>query len=252
MSAIQSNLAARNVRLARRKWGPMTPIAASALRAYSNEFGFSVALGDVLPIDNAWYATFSGLLRLARRNHCAGIESTVISELCDPASDRYVFKATVFTSRSCKGFSAFGDADLTNTPLQFRGAVMRTAETRSTCRALRRAYGVAICAVEEVGSLPREAESSREPKKLAQPANGNGSRPVRDRLCQVIRQHSLDPELVKNYAANFCGTKTLREATRAQVENFVEHLADWAEKDRNALLCQLNSYLPCKEKGGTA
>ena len=28
----------------------------------------------------------------------------------------------------------------------------------------------------------------------------------------------------------------------AQVENFVQQLADWAEKDRNALVCQLNSY----------
>ena len=33
-----------------------------------------------------------------------------------------------------------------------------------------------------------------------------------------------------------------------QIENFVVHLADWAEKDRNALLCQLNSYLPREEK----
>jgi hypothetical protein len=49
--------------------------------------------------------------------------------------------------------------------------------------------------------------------------------------------------LVKAYAIDFCGTKTLREATRKQVETFVEHLADWAEKDRNALLCQLNSYV---------
>jgi hypothetical protein len=45
----------------------------------------------------------------------------------------------------------------------------------------------------------------------------------------------------------FCGVKALREATREQVENFVAHLADWAEKDRNALLCQLNSYLSSKE-----
>jgi len=52
---------------------------------------------------------------------------------------------------------------------------------------------------------------------------------------------------VKSYAVDFCGTKTLREATREQVENFVAHLADWAEKDRNTLLCQLNSYLPTKE-----
>jgi hypothetical protein len=34
----------------------------------------------------------------------------------------------------------------------------------------------------------------------------------------------------------------LREATREQVESFVVHLGNWAEKDRNALLCQLNSY----------
>jgi len=52
---------------------------------------------------------------------------------------------------------------------------------------------------------------------------------------------------VKSYAADFCGTQTLREATREQVENFVQHLADGAEKDRNALLCQLNSYMPAKE-----
>ena len=85
-------------------------------------------------------------------------------------------------------------------------------------------------------------------KKLPpQPANGNyGSPKVRDRLCQLIRQHKLDPELVKAYAVDFCRTRTLREATREQVENFVSHLADWAEKDPNALLCQLNSYLPVK------
>ncbi len=70
----------------------------------------------------------------------------------------------------------------------------------------------------------------------------------RDRLCQIIRQHKLDPELVKAYAVDFCGTKTLREATREQVENFVQQLADWAEKDRNALLCQLNSYSHPKQE----
>ncbi|MGA2539617.1 MAG: hypothetical protein ABSF53_26655, partial [Terracidiphilus sp.] len=69
----------------------------------------------------------------------------------------------------------------------------------------------------------------------------------RDRLCQLIRQHQLDSNLVKAYATDFCSVKALRDATRDQVENFVKHLADWAEKDRNALLCQLNSYLGQKE-----
>ncbi len=49
------------------------------------------------------------------------------------------------------------------------------------------------------------------------------------------------PVLVKAYAFEFCGAKALREATREQVENFVAHIADWAEKDRNALLCHLNN-----------
>jgi hypothetical protein len=126
---------------------------------------------------------------------------------------------------------------------------MRVAETRAVNRALRKAYGIGICSVEEIGSLAEPTASSREPKKFpAQPANGNyGGRNVRDRLCQIIRQHQLDASLVKSYATDFCGVKTLRDATREQVENFVSHLADWAEKDRNALLCQLNSYLGTKE-----
>ena len=102
------------------------------------------------------------------------------------------------------------------------------------------------------GSFAEPAPSSRESKKLPpQPVNGKngnyGGPKVRDRLCQLIRQHQLDANLVKSYAVDFCGTKTLREATREQVEAFVAHLADWAEKDRNALLCQLNSYLGSKE-----
>ncbi len=99
-----------------------------------------------------------------------------------------------------------------------------------------------------LGSIARR--TFPESKKLPpQPANGNNGNPkVRDRLCQVIRQHQLNPNLVKSYATDFCGVKALRDATREQVENFVAHLADWAEKDRNALLCQLNSY-PLQKEG---
>ncbi len=122
---------------------------------------------------------------------------------------------------------------------------MRVAETRAVNRALRKAYGIGICSVEELGTVPNPVE-----KRPPQNANGNGTGlKVRDRLCQLIRQHKLDPELVKAYAVDFCGTKTLRDATREQVENFVQQLADWAEKDRNALLCQLNSYSHPKQEG---
>jgi hypothetical protein len=131
---------------------------------------------------------------------------------------------------------------------------MRVAETRAVNRALREAYGIGICSVDEIGSLA-EPQPSRESKKVpTRSADGNyGGPKIRDRLCHIIRQHQLDATLVKSYATDCCGVKSLREATREQVENFVVYLADWAAKDRSALLCQLNSYLPRGEnKEGAA
>ncbi|HKV78188.1 MAG TPA: hypothetical protein VJP02_08625 [Candidatus Sulfotelmatobacter sp.] len=244
------SLARRNVLYAKRRWGSLIERRSmDALREYSEQFQFSLANGDLLLLDTGWYVTHSGLTRLARRNRCAGINVETVPQFSDPAISQWAFKATVFRTRACKGFVGYGDANPSNVSSAVHGAEMRVAETRAVNRALRKAYGIGICSVEEVGSVAEPAQSSRDSKKLPpQPANGNGGgRTVRDRLCQVIRQHQLDPNLVKAYATDFCGAKTLRDATREQVENFVAHLADWAEKDRDALLCQLNSYLGQKE-----
>ncbi len=63
----------------------------------------------------------------------------------------------------------------------------------------------------------------------------------------MIRQHNLDPTLVKRYAADFCATEQLREAPREMVEAFINNLAEWAQKDRPGLICQLNSYADHEE-----
>ena len=244
------NLYRRNLRLARFRWGPsLGRVALEVLRMYSEQFQLSVASGDLLFLEHSWYVTHAGLLRLSRRSRCSGIAIQPVIELCNQALGRYAFRAVVYTSRYCRGFVGYGDADPSNVSALVRGAEMRVAETRAVNRALRKAYGIGICSVEELASSAGSARPAQEPKKLPpQPANGNyGGPKVRDRLCQIIRQHQLDPTLVKAYATDFCGAKTLREATREKVENFVTHLADWAEKDRNTLLCQLNSYLPAKE-----
>ena len=196
-------------------------------------------------ISGNWYVTHSGLVALARRKKCCGIKVETVDPLCDPASNRFVLKATVYPSQKSSGFVGYGDADPYNVSFLVHGAEMRVAETHAVNRALRKAYGIGICSVEEIGSFERQSDASPDSKKQPRPSNsnGNGSHTVRDRLCQVIRQHQLDPNLVKSYATDFCAVKTLREATRQQVQNFVHHLAEWAEKDRNALLCQLSSYL---------
>jgi hypothetical protein len=216
---------------------------------------FSIAAGDLLYLEKRWYVTHAGLLRLALRNRCSGIEAQPVNAFCNAESLKWTFKATVYKSADCRGFVGYGDADPSNVSPLVHGAEMRVAETRAVNRALRKAYGIGICSVEEIGSLAEPVPSSREAKKTPpQPVdgkngnNGNyGGPKVRDRLWQLIRQHQLDANLVKSYAVDFCGTKTLREASREQVEEFVVHLADWAEKDRNALLCQLNNYPVNKE-----
>jgi hypothetical protein len=122
---------------------------------------------------------------------------------------------------------------------------MRVAETRAVNRALRKAYGTGLCSVEEIGSFPSRFDlpkGKRAPSSPQPNGSNNGQPRLRDRLCLLIRQHRLDASVVKAYAADYCGTSTLRGASREQVEAFINHLAERAASDRDALLCHLNSY----------
>jgi len=233
-----------NLKLARLAWGGNLPSSGvGVLRHYSERFGFSIATGDLLLLEGRWYVTHSGLLQLATRNRCAGIRVHPVHQFCDPATGRWAFKATVYRSRTCKGFVGYGDADPSNVSPLVRGAEMRVAETRAVNRALRKAYGIGICSVEEIGSLPASSQPEPNVRKLPpQPANGNGEPKLRDQLCLLIRQHGLDASLVKQYAAEFCGTKDLRQASREQIASFINHLAEQATKDREALVCRLTGY----------
>jgi len=123
---------------------------------------------------------------------------------------------------------------------------MRVAETRAVNRALRKAYGIGLCSIEELGWSPRTSGADRS-NQNAPTANGNGGhqngqRRLRDQLCLLIRQYDLDPTLVKAYAVSFCGTQTLKEASRDLVESFIAQLAAFAKNDRDGLICKLNSY----------
>jgi len=243
-----ATLLRENLRLARRS-SPLglSTACLSQLRNLSETLALSLKLGDLQLLGTGWYVTHSGLLRLAERQKCCGIHVKSVNSLCDATASRFVFKATVYPSKGSSGFVGYGDADPSNVSPLVRGAEMRVAETRAVNRALRKAYGIGLCSVEELGVRDRDREPLFEAyKRPAQSSNGNGNGTrgprVRDRLCQLIRQHQLEPELVKAYAVDYCGTSSLKEASRAQVEQFVQHLADWAGRDRDALLCQLNSY----------
>jgi hypothetical protein len=240
-------LVRQNIQLARRLTNrQLGTVAIDRLRDLTKAFGFSLSLGDVQYMDGGWYITHAGLMRLSQRKRCAGIRVEQVPKLCDPVTGRWVFKATVYPSPRSKGFAGFGDADPSNVSSLVRGAEMRVAETRAVNRALRKAYGIGLCSVEELGwALRSNAPTPSDPRQS--PTNGNnghqnGQPRLRDRFCLLIRQHQLDAGLVKSYGADFCGTASLREATRDQVESFINHLAERATKDRDGLVCQLNSY----------
>ena len=244
-------LVRRNTSLVKKLYPNINRTRIQALKELTKQFSFSFASGDVIQLDNGWFVTHTGLVRLARRKRCRGIHVEAVDSLCDSAANRFVLKATVYPSKDSVGFVGYGDADPSNVSQLVRGAEMRIAETRAVNRALRKAYGIGICSVEEIGSNPGPMAGPSDqhkfpPQNTHGNGNGNGAagHKVRDRLCQIIRQHKLDPELVKAYAVDFCGTKALKDATREQVETFVQQLANAAKKDRGALVCQLNSYAP--------
>ncbi len=237
----------QNLRDAKMQYLALPKQQLSVLRDLTTTLHLSIFRGELLYFSGKWYVSHSGLLRIAHRRRCVGIDTEIEQHTTEAATGRWVFRATVHKSKSAS-FVGYGDADPSNVSSLVRGAEMRVAETRAVNRALRKAYGIGICSVEEIGTIPTNADKVPPPNANGN-GNGNGAGPkVRDRLCQIIRQHKLDAELVKAYAVDCCGTKTLRDASREQVENFVQQLADWAEKDRNALVCQLNSYMrPAQE-----
>src|SRR5512133_1398626 len=218
--------------------GRLDAVKREQLAALIEQHGFSPAAGDLTLIDRKWYVTHSGLLRLARKNHCSGIQTEILAEFSDPALSRWVVKATVYKSKTSKGFVGYGDADPSNVSDLVRGAEMRIAETRAVNRALRKAYGIGFCSVDELGAGPTKPNLA--PVLPILNNNGNGQPRLRDRLLLLIRQHRLDAEQVKRYAAQFCGTLSLREASRAQVERFVNHLATLAAENRDKLLAELS------------
>src|ERR1700730_16542144 len=72
-------------------WGPIKPIALDALRQMTKLLMVSVTAGDLQFLENTWYVTHAGLLRLAKRRRCCGIKTIIDEHLSDPAGGRWIF-----------------------------------------------------------------------------------------------------------------------------------------------------------------
>ena len=242
----------KNRRCARLRWGSLDNELMEQLKFLTRKFGLVIAHSEVQLLNGRWYVTHNGLLAIAQRKKCVGIRTMLVRGLCDARSRRWVLRAVVYKTPGSPGFGGFGDADPSNVSTLVQGAELRIAETRAVNRALRKAYGIGLCSIEELGSFvpPSEAPQLRDNVTTNHNANGgpNYQPRLRDRLSLLIRKYKLDSDLVKSYAADFCGTEVLRDASRDLVESFITNLTEQAAGDLNSLTCKLNSYARAREK----
>ena len=206
--------------------------------------------GQLLLIDGIWYVTHSGLLDIATAK---GATVSMSIPYVPFASLHFTvgFQGYGIQVKRLPRLCRFRRCGRSNVSLAIRGAEMRIAETRAVNRALRKAYGIGLCSIEEIGSTSGpsgpSAQQQKQPARATSVlANGNGHH-LRDRLLVLIRQQKLDGALVKAYAADFCDVKELRDASKEQIQQFIDHLSEYAADDRDGLLCQLNSYGPKQE-----
>src|SRR6516165_4679126 len=112
-----------NLAIAKRLWpGQINHEQLHSLMYLSQNYGFSIAAGDLLLLENRWYVTHSGLLRLAQRRHCSGIAVSLMTEFCDRTLSRWVFRAVAYKRQNSKGFVGYGDADPSNVSSVVHGA----------------------------------------------------------------------------------------------------------------------------------
>lgn len=108
-------LANRDLAIARKRWpSQMNTHSKRAIRELTEIHQLSIASGDLIILENNWYITHTGLLRLARRSKCFGIHIEQVPPFSDPSLARWAFKATVYTPLRCRGFVGYGDAEPSN------------------------------------------------------------------------------------------------------------------------------------------
>ena len=117
----KTDLYSRNLRLARTIFGVGKHQILLKPLEHLSAMHFDIGSGDLALLNNHWYVTHTGLLRLARRRRCRGIHVEAVDSLCDSAANRFVLKATVYPSKDSAGFV---------------GAEMRIADSRAVNCAL--------------------------------------------------------------------------------------------------------------------
>src|ERR1700730_17582040 len=110
-----------NIRMAKQLWHQISPPSSRALRQLTREHQLCVAAGGLLLLEGRWYVTHSGVSVSVLRNRCAGVHVQPVPAFCIVSAQRWAFAATVYKSKTCRGFVGYGDADPSNVSALVRG-----------------------------------------------------------------------------------------------------------------------------------
>ena len=90
----------QNLRDAKRQYLDLTKQQFSVLRDLTSTLQLSIFRGELLYFSGKWYVSHSGLLRIAHRRRCLGIDTEIDPHTTEGLTGRWVFKATVRRSKS--------------------------------------------------------------------------------------------------------------------------------------------------------
>jgi len=214
---------------------------AAQLNALTLDHGFSIKAGELQVIDGGWYVTHTGLLRLARRKKCRGIHVEAVDTLCDSAANRYVLKPTVYPSKESAGIVGYGDADPSNVSALVSGAEMRIAETRAVNRALRKAYGIGICSVDELGSRSSAiAATANAPKIPPSGTKGNSNGRGHKGAISCVRS-SASTSSIPNWSKPMPSTSVVPRPSKMPLGTGSKPLSSSCRRERRRTPLQVTS-----------
>ena len=124
-NACDRKLLRQNLSNAKRLYPGLPKQQLSVLRDLTATLHLSIFRSELLYFSGKWYVSHSGLLRIAHRRRCVGIDTAIEQHTTEASVGRWVFRATVHKSQSTI-FVGYGDAD----PIQCFPARPRRRDAR--------------------------------------------------------------------------------------------------------------------------
>jgi hypothetical protein len=125
-----------------------SPKEIETLKVVATQYGLDPLTREVIMLNNNIYVTAAGLQKLALRDpDYDGCEIELIQTNWD--SDFFVVKASIWKKGCTHPFEDYGDADPTTSNLRGH-ALFRHAITRARARAMRSAFAIPFCSLEEL------------------------------------------------------------------------------------------------------